>query len=81
MILISDDDILRELTRFTVPASLNTLCAQFGVERNRTGRYSKSGYEAYAHVGRSLQRLKRAGKVEYVGGSGAGWRISRGRSA
>lgn len=80
MAKITDDDVLRELRelgRLASRASLEQICAQFGVERSaRTGRYTKDGYAAYVRIGRALQRLQRAGEVSYHRGVGAGWSVA-----
>lgn len=75
--MITDESILSELGRFAAPANLAQLCAQFGIERGRDGRYSHTAYKQYVSIGRGLQRLKRGGKVEYASGNGAGWRVAK----
>lgn len=57
--------------------SLAEIAANFGAKRNRRGGYSKRAYAIYAKAGSLLQRMKRAGDVEHVGGGGAGWRLTR----
>lgn len=76
-----DNQIIDVLHEFTARASLSQILAALGVVPNRKGRYSKRAYAKYTAIGRELQKLKRAGKIEYVSGSGAGWRLRGARSS
>lgn len=77
---ITDTRILSLLRTYVVPEPLAAICVRLGVKPHaRTGRWSRTAQKQYDAIGAALQRLKRAGKVEYVGGPGAGWRIARSR--
>lgn len=70
-----DDEILLALRGCVSPRKAEQICACLGIERNRKGGWSNAAYAKYAAVGSALQRLKRAGKVRYVTGKGAGWKL------
>lgn len=72
-----DRQIIDVLHGCSVPASLSRILAALGVITNRKGLYSKRAHAKYTAIGRALQKLKRAGKIEYIGGAGAGWQIAR----
>jgi len=59
------------------PLSLAQLCAAVGIQRGRGGRYSRAAWRTYVTISRTLQRLRRAGKVELVRGKRGGRRIAR----
>jgi len=56
--------------------SLAWIAEEFGARRNRKGGYSRKAWKTYTAIGATLQKLKRAGKVKYVGGKGAGWSLA-----
>jgi hypothetical protein len=72
-----ETEILFQLRGEKIPRSASWICAQIGINRNRRGSWSNTAYRKYGLIGRALQKMKRAGKVEYVGGKGAGWKLVR----
>lgn len=79
---VSSEAIERYMRRYGADRRFRNLCsladiaANFGAKRNRRGSYSRRAYAIYNEVGQLLQRMKRAGSVEYVRGYGAGWRLT-----
>lgn len=70
------DKILQQLGMRNSRVSAGLICSSMGIKPNRHGNYSTRMRARYNAVGQELQRLKRAGKVKYIGGPGAGWRLA-----
>jgi hypothetical protein len=77
MAKITDKEILYVLGRSGMLMNLEWVCEELGIQRGRGGRYSRTAAAKYTAISAQLQRLKRAGSVEYVKGSGSGWRVPK----